>query len=374
MTAMTSGHGASVRTAACGATGTSPRAPAAGSPPAVPLPPRAAAVALATALLLAGCGAAAAQPTATPTHTTASASLVAPPGPATGAAGGTTTYPLTLKDDAGRTVTIKARPLRIISITLGTDEILPALVAKSRIVGVTAFASDATMSFAAGEVGGIAQFAKANAEQAIALKPDVVFASSYTAPGVVKQMADAGIPVVEFTGFSSLADIEAHSTTIATISDDQGRGKALVAAMQREVAAVEGAVASQAKPRVVFYSYGTVYGSGTTMDELIRAAGGINAAAAAGIHSWKDVGPEEIVQLNPDVLLTDDSGTGDTFQGAAVQKILADPAYKGVKAVQSKAVWGLSGRADSDVSQYMAWDVQDVASILHPGQVKAYRP
>jgi len=375
MTAMTTGHGASV--CAAGRTGTAAHPQAStGVRPSRDRRILAAALGSAAVLFLGGCGAGAA-PFATPRATASAAptsALVPPPGAATGPAGGTTTYPLTITDDAGRRVTIRSKPRRIISLTLGTDEILPALVAKSRLVGVTAYASDPTMSFVPGEVGGIATFQAANAAQAVALKPDVVFAASYTQPGVIQQLTDAGIPVIEFNTFSSLADIENHITTIAAITDDQGRGQALKAAMQREAAAVQRAVAGRTKPRVVFYSGGYIYGSGTTMDELIRDAGGINAAAAAGIKSWQQVGPEEIVHLNPDIILTDDTGHGDIMQGPAVQKMLADPALQTVTAVKDKAVWGLSGRADSDVSQYMAWDLQDVASILHPHHVRPYTP
>lgn len=364
MTAMTSGHGASACAAGRIGRGARPRSA------------RLVAALGSFALLLSACGSGGPAPVtgASAAAQASGTALTAPPGAAAGPAGGTTVYPLTITDDAGRRVTIPARPRRIISLTLGTDEILPALVSRQRIVGVTSYATDPTMSFVGAEVAGITAFKSANAAQAVALKPDVVFAASYTKPGVIQQLTDAGIPVVEFNTFSSLADIEHHIATIARITDDEGRGQALTAAMGSEVAAVRHAVAGQSKPTVVFYSGGYIYGSGTTMDELIRDAGGVNAAAAAGIHSWQQVGPAEIVRLNPDVILTDDSGSGDILQGPAVQKLLADPALQGVTAVKHRAVWGLSGRADSDVSQYMAWDVQDLASILHPGQVRAYRP
>ncbi len=372
MTAMTTGHGMS--TCVAGRTGTAARFWA----PTGIRPSRdrriLAAILGSAALLVGGCGVGG--PAATPgaTSPSSASALVAPPRAAAGPAGGTTVYPLTIIDDAGRRVTIPSKPRRIISLTLGTDEILPALVSKPRLVGVTAYASKPSMSFVTGEVGGISAFQVANAAQAVALKPDVVFAASYTQPGVILQLTHAGIPVVEFNTFSSLADIEGHVTTIAAITDDEARGQVLVAAMQHEAAAVKLAVAGLTKPRVVFYSAGYIYGSGTTMDQLIRDAGGINAAAAAGIKNWQQVGPEEIVHLNPDIILTDDAGSGDIVRGPAVQQMLADPALQGVAAVKDRAVWGLSGRADSDVSQYMAWDLQDVASILHPHHVHPYAP
>jgi iron complex transport system substrate-binding protein len=383
MPAMTTGHGAAC--AACAraaatrsARGRDPIAPTGCCPSArAPLPRpasrrvRASCLALtaAAALLTSACGAASGAASAT-----ASSGRAAQPAAASASATpAATAYPLTVTDDTGRSVIIPAAPRRIVSLTLGTDEILAALVGPSRLVGVTTYASDPGSSFVAVRVKGLPGLS-ANAEQVIALHPDVVFAADYTKAGVVQQLTAAGIPVVEFTTFSSLADIEAHIRTIGRIVAAEQPAAQLVAAMDAEVASVQGAVSGQPKPTVVFYSNGYLFGKGTTIDEVIADAGGVDAAAAAGFSGWTQVGPEEIVRLNPDVILTDGATGDDADQGGAAQKILGDPAYKGVTAVQHRAVWELSTRADSDVAQYMAWDVQDVAAILHPGQVRPYTP
>ena len=292
---------------------------------------------------------------------------------ATVAASAPTAYPLTITDDAGRSVTIPAEPQRIVSLTLGTDEMLFALVDASRVVAVTSLASDPTSSFVAGQVGGLPGLS-ANAEQVIALKPDLVFAASYTQAGVISQLTSAGIPVVEFTTFCSLANVEAHVQTMGRILNAPAAATQLVAQMSSEVAKVRAAVAGQRRPRVVFYSDGYLYGTGTTIDEVIADAGGTDAAAAAGFNQWTQVGPEEIVKLNPDVILTDGATSDDADQGGAAKAILTDPVYRGVKAVRSGQVWELSPRADSDVGQYMAWDVQDVAAVLHPAQIQLFTP
>ncbi len=284
-----------------------------------------------------------------------------------------TSYPLTITDDTGRKVTIPHRPTRIVSLTLGTDEILLQMVNPQRVVGVTQYASQPAMSFVADKVGQAAQLASANAEQVIALKPDLVFAADYTKPGVVQQLEQANIPVVEFTTFSSMSDVEKHVQVVANLVGDPAKGQQMVAAMRTELARVAKEVKGLSKPTVVYYSgYGYVAGQGTTVDALIADAGGINAAA--GIQGWKQVGPEELVALKPDIILTDTNGPKDIVQGAQAQKLLTLPALAGVPAVEHRQVWGLSSRAITDVSQYMAWDVQDVASLLHPHHVTAYQP
>jgi len=321
---------------------------------------------LTAAALVAGCGRVpAAAPSSVPACTGSA--------PAAALSGAPTQYPLTITDDAGRRVTIPALPTRIVSLTLGTDEILFSLVPRSRIVAVTDYAAQPASSFVAAQAAGLPGLT-ANAEAVVALHPDLVFAASYTQPGVIAQLTAAGIPVVEFTTFCSLANVQEHIRTMGLLLDAPGPAARLVAQMNAEVASVEHEVAGRRRPRVVFYSDGYLYGKGTTIDEVITDAGGIDAAAAAGFSGWTQVGPSEIVKLDPAVILTDGASADDVDQGGAARAMLTDPAYRGVQAVRDDRVFELSPRADSDVGQYMAYDVQDVAAILHPGQVRPFVP
>ncbi len=325
---------------------------------------------VAVSLATAACGAGG----STRDHASGSVASLPRGGSVAGRGVASTVYPLRLVDDAGHTVIIPRKPRRIVSLTLGTDEILLGLGQRSRLVGVTNLAANPTMSFVATAAKGIPAVV-GSASQVVALKPDLVFAADYTAPGVIKQLTDAHIPVVELTTFSSLANVEQHIGVIGRIIDAPGAAARMVAAMQREVASVKRAVAGLPRPRVIFYTGGYIAGSGTTIGEVITDAGGTNAAAAAGIKGWVKTGRSEIVKLNPAVILTSAvNGKQDTAQGAAARQIQHNPALKKVLAVRQHRVWDLSTRANSDVSQYMAWDVQDVASVLHPKHVKPYVP
>ena len=60
-------------------------------------------------------------------------------------------FPLTVTDANGDTMTLESPPQRIISLTLGSDEILFSLVDKSRIVSMTRYADDEGISNIAAE-------------------------------------------------------------------------------------------------------------------------------------------------------------------------------------------------------------------------------
>ena len=60
-------------------------------------------------------------------------------------------FPLTVTDANGDAMTLENPPQRIVSLTLGSDEILLSLVDKSRIVSLTRYADDEGISNIAAE-------------------------------------------------------------------------------------------------------------------------------------------------------------------------------------------------------------------------------
>ena len=87
------------------------------------------------------------------------------------------------------------------------------------------------------------------------------------------------------------------------------------------------------------YSGGFTAGRGTTFDDIVRRAGGINEAAARGIEKFPRLSEEQVLAWNPDVLvagylpgeeeavrrrLTTGAGVGQTT-GGAPQPDRADP-------------------------------------------------
>lgn len=293
-----------------------------------------------------------------------------------GPAGGTTHYPVTIRVDGGRqAVTIRRRPTRVVSLTLGTDEILLGLVRRARIAGLTSLSGQPSQSFVSPLAKGIEAFPAANAEQVLAARPDLVFAADYTSPGVVRQIEAAGIPVVEFVQFNGLSDVVRHIQVMGRILDDEARAQRMVQDMRAELARVQRQVRGLPRPSVLYdASDAYIAGTGTTVGELIRDAGGTNAAARRGIQGWVQATRSQVLALAPQVLLTDHTGPGDFSQHGFAARLAAEPGLNLVPAVRAHRVWGLSVRALNDVSEYMAWDVQDMASVLHPRHVRPFVP
>lgn len=271
-----------------------------------------------------------------------------------------TSYPLTVTDQAGHKVTIRKQPVRIASTTEGTDEILSALVPKKDVVMVTTYATNPVYSNIVSWAKGIPAIQTATSEQVIAVHPDLVLAASYTTPGVVSQIEQTGVPVYEFTDFNSISGIEKNIQVVGELVGEGSKANQLVAQMQQQLGKIENAVKGQPKVTVLNYSsYGFAAGQGTNVNDEIVDAGGINAAA--NLQGWQKVSDEEIVKMNPQVIIDSSNDTG------FVQKILTNPAFRNVAAVKNHRVYSIKAADLSSVSQYVVNGVKDIAQVLHPG-------
>jgi len=102
-------------------------------------------------------------------------------------------------------------------------------------------------------------------------------------------------------------------------------------------------------------------GTGTIIDEWIRAAGGTNAIEAQG--NMIEISAEQIAAANPDIIIT---GGNDT--AALIARIKADAAFAGTAAVASGRVYG-NPKGAFDWARYSAESVLMplwAARTVHP--------
>ena len=144
--------------------------------------------------LAAACTPGAASPAPTPT-TAAVATAVATPAP-TPTATPVPAFPLTITDDEGTAVTIKAEPNKIVSLTPATTETLFAIGAGSRVVGKVQ--DIANFPPEAKDIPEVATFAGVDVEKIVALSPDLVVSggAGLTQGDAVTQLRAAGITVI----------------------------------------------------------------------------------------------------------------------------------------------------------------------------------
>lgn len=317
--------------------------------------------------ILAGCGSNPASTEGTKAQTAATAP--------TGAKGDNVQYPLTVKDFSGNELTLAQKPERIVSLTLGTDEMLLSLVEPGRIQALSGkLAEDEGISNIAAEAKNFRK-AENNIETIISLKPDLVFAASWMKKEQIQQLLDAKIPVYLYGTATNLDEQKKVVSEVARLVGEPAKGQAMVAEMDKTLQKVADKVKDikpENKLTVLDYnSFGSTKGKGSNFDDMAQRAGLINVAAQAGLTGYPKISKEKIVELNPDVIVLP-SWSYDKKKDPAnlAQDLEKDQSLATVKAIKNHRVFMLPDKHMVSVSQYMALGVEDLAKAAYPDLFK----
>ena len=256
-------------------------------------------------------------------------------------------------------------PQRIVSLTLAADEILLALIPPQRILGLTYLADDPHYSNVVEAARQVGYKLRSNAEQVIALQPDLIIASASAYTGVTARslIRQTGIPLLELPWHASFGGVQKNILAIGRAIGAAQQARALVADMDRQLAAVHDRVDGSPRPRVLYYFPGGFSaGRGTTVDEMISRAGGLNVATAAGLHGIKQLSQESLISLNPAVILVG----GTPGQPSLRPVLLADPSLADIDAIQTGRVYAVPRRYVGSLSHAIVNGVEAMARLLHP--------
>ena len=252
-------------------------------------------------------------------------------------------------------------PSRILSVNVMSDEILLALVPE-RLIGLSVVA-DSESSNIVEEAKVIPTRVDANSERILMLNPDLVLIGSHHA-NVARQFVSLGIPLFHIQGFESFEWVRTLIRMMGTSAGAPERAERLIAEMNARIEDVSRRVAGLPRPRVLLYSEsGWVQGGKTTIDDAIRAAGGINLAAEMGIVGGGKIPQERVIMADPDVILLRYSRT---WESGFRQALLRDPAFRDVKALRNQRVYSIPARLLVTSSHHIAKTVETIARHLHP--------
>jgi iron complex transport system substrate-binding protein len=215
-----------------------------------------------------------------------------------------TPFPRTLTDALGNTLTIPVQPHRIISQTLGTDEILFAICPPDRIVGLSTLARDEVYSNVVAQARASSAPPSLGAEQVLRLKPDLIFVASYSRAEIVEVLRATHAPIFRFANFDRLDDIKTNIRIVGRAIGEDAAADRLIADMDRRLAALASRAQGKPRPQVMTFSAdGYTAGGATLFDDVIQAAGGVNTSAGHGICGYKRISAEQVLQWNPDVIV-----------------------------------------------------------------------
>lgn len=266
-------------------------------------------------------------------------------------------------DEAGRRVSVPARPQRIITLAPNLTEIVYGVGAGNRLVGNTTYCDYPPEAKQIEKVGDTLQ---PNIERIIALRPQLVLVSTASQlEAFTRQLNEQGIAVY-VTDPRSLEDVFHSILRLGELLDEAERSRKLVADLRARAAAVENAVRSS-QPVRVFYqvSAAPLYtiGREAFLTDLIRRAGGqsVTAEVPGAFPRYTD---EDALASQPEAVIMSVDSSMDQGNARPARALEKSPAVKNGR------VYGINGDLLSRPGPRLVEGLEEMARVLHPEAFK----
>ena len=266
------------------------------------------------------------------------------------------------------TISISEKPLRIVTASVGHDELTVALVKLDRLVGVAGITKDKTYSNIAGLVQNIPSIDR-DPENIVALNPDIVVTSEYFPEESIQRLNDLNIPVVQ-TGLAS--SIEEQMDTILLLGwiyGEEERATELVAEIAERYDFIDLIIQKNntyKKKKVLSVTRYSdqiwAAGSNSTEGTIIESAGGINAAAESGIAGNMTTSIEGVIEMDPEIIIITqprESG-GDEF----LDDLVSSKVTQAVPAVVNNQIYFMETKYFTTLSFWNLRGVEELAKLL----------
>jgi iron complex transport system substrate-binding protein len=276
-----------------------------------------------------------------------------------------------LVDDQDYKTSLTAYPERIVSVAPSCTEILFAIGAGDKVVGVTTYCDypyDFAAWVAAGNMTSVGDFANPNMEVIYSLDPDLIFASGGIQTETVNTLRERGYKVIVLDP-TSIDGILKNIELVGNATDKRDEAASLVVNLTSRINAVWEKVASAAKPKVYYETYYEITSSWTIgglawQTELIEKAGGTNIFGDQQI-AYYQYQVEALIARNPDVIVLPASGMG-TGEQASIDAVKARPGWDTMNAVQNDRIYQIDPNIIERAVPRVVDAIEQLAEFFHP--------
>ena len=275
------------------------------------------------------------------------------------------TYPVTVKDMAGREVTLEKQPERIVSgyyisssacIALGLTDKMVGIEDKSAKRPIYKLAAPALIDLP--NVGSAKAF---DLEACIATEPDLVILPMKQ-KDTAQTLQEMGIATLLVLPESHEQLIEMF-TLIGTATNTVKQAEKLISYYNTKLSAVTELtrdIPDDEKPVVYLGSTGDILRTAPKemyQASLITTAGGKNAGDVLEGSSWTDIDNETFLTMNPDIIVIPTDNFAVSSPDYTAEDVMNNPTFSDVTAVKNSAVYQMP-------VGYEAWDSPVPSGIL----------
>ena len=275
------------------------------------------------------------------------------------------TYPVTVKDMAGREVTLEKQPERIVSgyyisssacIALGLTDKMVGIEDKSAKRPIYKLAAPALIDLP--NVGSAKAF---DLEACIATEPDLVILPMKQ-KDTAQTLQEMGIATLLVLPESHEQLIEMF-TLIGTATNTVKQAEKLISYYNTKLSAVTELtrdIPDDEKPVVYLGSTSDILRTAPRemyQASLITTAGGKNAGDVLEGSSWTDIDNETFLTMNPDIIVIPTDNFAVSSPDYTAEDVMNNPTFSDVTAVKNGAVYQMP-------VGYEAWDSPVPSGIL----------
>lgn len=264
-------------------------------------------------------------------------------------------YPLTVKDFAGREVSIESEPMHIVSLAPSITETLYFIEALDKVVGITKW-DNYPNNVQEGRI--IVGDMEPNIEIIASLKPDLIIGLKYHLKYIDQLEKIALVLIVEP---QSVEEIYEAVELLGNVTNKEDQAQKAIMEMEEKINNIQEKVKNKEKPRVLYIVWWDpliTAGNGTFIGELITLGGGENIFADT--QGWPQVSVEEVIARNPEIIILPPSA------GITANE-LCDSPLANTDAVKNGRVYTLS--SDDIVARQsprVVEGLEEIARFLHP--------
>jgi iron complex transport system substrate-binding protein len=263
-----------------------------------------------------------------------------------------------ITDDFGKVITLEKPAEKIVSLAPSQTEILFAIGAGEKVVGVTT-ADDYPEEVK--EIEKVGGFDGWNLEMIIALEPDLVINYGQGSEEDNKRFEEAGIVVASFLP-ETIDDVMDTIEKIGVLTGNSDKAKEVVADMKSERDEIISKVKDLETKRVFYEVYNDplmTAGPGSFIDELINLAGGENIAKDAD-SPYPQYDVEKLIEKNPEVYLIPDDST------TTLETLKERPGFENIDAIKNSQVYFLDADIVSRAGPRIIEGLEEIAKAIHP--------
>jgi len=258
-----------------------------------------------------------------------------------------------------------AEPLRVVSQTVGTDELLLAVAAPEQIAALSHIAGEKDYSAVAEEARRYPHIARGDAETILKFRPDLVLVADYSRGELVAQLERAGVELMMFDQYNTMADAYANLRRLAERlgPEAEARAEQVINDVKARLAALHRKLEGVEPVKVIAPStYGVIGGADTTFQDMCDHAAADNLAnTLGGLVGHAPIPRERMLTWPVEVVVL----PGETVE-AAVEPYLRLTPFQFMDAVKQRRVALVEPYMFSSVTHHRIDGYERLARELHP--------